>query len=234
MNLLLLDPDEVDAEGNARLTGRRADHARDVLRVSASDVLQAGVRGGCVGTATVLSATKTELSLRVNATDPPPSRPGIDLILAVPRPKALKRVVQAAASMGVDRVVLINAARVEKSYFDSKVLAPAFLRELTTLGLEQGKDTIAPTFEQRTRFKPFIEDELAAWAGDAQRFLLHPAPSESAPARVGRAVLAIGPDGGWVPFEVDLLKAHGFNAVSLGPRPLRVEVAVAAALGRLG
>jgi RsmE family RNA methyltransferase len=234
MNLLLLEPGEVDGEGHAVLSGRRAEHAREVLRVAASDVLQAGIRGGLVGTATVLSATKSELSLRVQVKDPAPPRPGVDLILAVPRPKALKRVVQAVASMGVDRVMLVNAARVEKSYFDSKVLAPEFLRELITLGLEQGKDTVGPVFEQRTRFKPFIEDELAAWAGDAQRLLLHPAPPGAPLTRTGRVVLAIGPDGGWVPFEVDLFKAHGFHAVSFGTRPLRVEVAVAAALGRFG
>jgi len=41
-----------------------------------------------------------------------PPRPGIDLLLAVPRPKALRKILPAAASLGVDRIVLVNAARV--------------------------------------------------------------------------------------------------------------------------
>jgi RsmE family RNA methyltransferase len=46
-------------------------------------------------------------------------------------------------------------------------------------------------------------------------------------------VLAIGPDGGWVPFEIDLLARCGFVPVSLGPRVLRVEVAVSYIIGRV-
>ncbi|MGZ3460670.1 MAG: RsmE family RNA methyltransferase, partial [Archangium sp.] len=48
-----------------------------------------------------------------------------------------------------------------------------------------------------------------------------------------RVVLAVGPDGGWVPFEAELLEAHGFRPVSLGPRILRVETAVPVLLGQL-
>lgn len=231
MNLLLLEPTEIGADGTAVLSGRRAVHAREVLRVAASDTLLVGVRDGLVGRGEVLRSTKEELVLRVALDRSPPPRADADVVLAMPRPKALKRVVQALASFGVDRVVLINAARVEKSYFDSKVLAPAFLRELCDLGLEQGKDTVAPHIELRRSFKVFIEDELAVWAGGAQRLVLHPGLTAANPTRAGRVVLAIGPDGGWVPYEVDMLRAHGFLPVSLGPRPLRVEVAVAAALG---
>jgi RsmE family RNA methyltransferase len=132
-------------------------------------------------------------------------------------------------------VVLVNAAKVEKSYFESKVLTPAFLDELIDLGLEQARDTIVPRVEVRTRLRPFVEDELAAWSSGSLRLVPHPLAGAKPPARVAgqRVTMAIGPDGGWTPFEIDLLAANGFLPVSLGARVLRVEVAVPFALGEL-
>jgi RsmE family RNA methyltransferase len=155
----------------------------------------------------------------------------VDLLLAIPRPKALRRVLPAAASLGVDRIVLINAARVEKSYFDSHVLAQ--VEDLLILGLEQARDTQLPEVMVRERFRPFVEDELDAVFPQGARLLAHPPATHGAPALTGRAVLAIGPEGGWVPFEIQLLEQHGFTPFSLGPRPLRVEVALPYALGAI-
>lgn len=232
MNLLLLRQEELGADGVVTLRDRRLTHLREVLKVQHGQQLRVGVLGGLMGTAEVLAPD----TLKVTVTEPPPPRSNVSLILAVPRPKQLKRVIPAVASLGVDRVVLINAARVEKSYFDSKVLDPAFLAGLVELGLEQACDTIAPTLEVRERLKPFVEDELATWApADALRLVPHPydaAPLRPVPAS-RHVVLAIGPDGGWVPFEIELFKRLGFQPVSLGQRILRGEVAVPAVLGAL-
>ncbi len=234
VNLLLLRQEELDPEGVVRLTGRRLEHAREVLRVQQGQALRVGVLGGLMGTGEVLSEDREALVLKVSVTLPPPPRAGVSLVLAVPRPKQLKRVIPAVASLGVDRVVLVNAARVEKSYFDSKVLAQEFLDGLIELGLEQACDTVRPTLEIRQRLKPFIEDELSTWApADALRQVPHPhtaTPLRPVPAST-HVVLAIGPDGGWVPFEIELFVKHGFQPVSLGPRVLRGEVAVPAVLG---
>jgi RsmE family RNA methyltransferase len=235
VNLLLLAPGEILDDGTALLTGRRHEHAREVLRVQAGETLRVGVRGGKCGTGEVLSEGAEGLRLRLTLDADPPPRAGVSLVLAIPRPKALKRVIPAVVSLGVDRVVLVNAARVEKSYFNSKVLDPACLDSLIDLGLEQARDTCPPRIEIRERFRPFVEDELDEWAGASVRVVLHPTACAGIPqVETNRSVtLAIGPDGGWVPFEVDLLERCGFTPVSLGPRILRVEVAVSYALGRI-
>jgi RsmE family RNA methyltransferase len=232
VNLLLIEASELTA-GVARLTARRHEHAREVLKVQAGDTLRVGLRGGLLGTAEILSETEAGLELRCVFDLPPPPRAKIDLVLAIPRPKALKRVIPAIASLGVDRVFLVNAARVEKSYFSSKVLAKEFLDGLVDLGLEQARDTIAPTLELRERFKPFVEDELPAICAGSVCLVPHPtAEAPLAPVSAAqRVMLAIGPDGGWVPFEVELLQRNGFTPVSLGQRILRVEVAVPAVIG---
>lgn len=231
MNLLLLHEGDFLPDGTARLTGRRLEHAREILHATQGDALRVGQIGGLVGTGVVLHVSTDEILLRVDLVDLPPARPGIDLILAMPRPKALRKVLPAVASLGVDRVVLVNSARVEKSYFDSKVLGSAF--ELFCEGLEQARDTRPPELLVRDRFRPFVEDELRGLFPEGQRLLAHPQAAPPPPRREGHRVVAIGPEGGWVPFEVELFRAHGFLPFSLGPRALRVEVAVAYALGSL-
>ncbi len=239
LNLLLLEDEDFLPDGTVRLAGRRAVHAREVLKAASGERLRVGKLGGLLGEGTVLASTPSELRLAVSLTEPPPPRADVDLLLAVPRPKALKKVLPAAASLGVSRIVLVNAFRVEKSYFGSGVLDPASVKALLVLGLEQARDTLLPEILVRERFRPFVEDELDAVFGAGRRRLLpHPPAPRSmgglAPlARGARAVLAVGPEGGWIPFEVELLERQGFEAFTLGPRILRVETCVAVLLGQL-
>jgi RsmE family RNA methyltransferase len=229
MNLLLLRDEDFLEDGTARLRGRRLAHARLVLRAQQGDLLRAGRLGGLIGTAEVLRLDEAELVLRPQLTEPPPARPGLQLLLAIPRPKALRKVLPAVASLGVDTLVLVNAARVEKSYFQSAVLDE--LEERLIEGLEQARDTVLPRVLVRERFRPFVEDEAPALFS-SRRLLAHP-PAVRTLDRGAPAAVAVGPEGGWVPFELELLEKQGFQPVSLGPRILRVEVAVPFILGAL-
>jgi len=232
MNLLLLEPDELSPDGTARLTGARLRHLREVLGIGPGRALRAGVVGGRVGTAEVLVLDDSEAVLRLSLDQPPPPRPGLDLVLAIPRPKALRRILAASASMGIDRLVLLTAARVEKSYLASPVLQPDRIRKHLLDGLEQAQDTILPEVHVEPRFRPFVEDRLDALLGPGERWLLHPGDEgPRTPSEEGRLALAIGPEGGWVPFERELLQARGFRALGFGPRTFRTETIVPYALG---
>ncbi len=236
MNHLLLLASELIDGTRVRLSDRRSQHAREILRAEPGDVIKVGVRGSKRGTARVVAQTEESMTLEVTLDDEPPERPQIDLILAIPRPKALKRIIPALASLGIDRVLLVNAARVEKSYFDSKVLNDSFLDGLIDLGLEQARDTVAPQIDMRHRFRPFVEDELDTWCKpNSKRLVPHPDAREKAAAVAisQHLTIAIGPDGGWTPFEIELLSNRRFTPISVGPRPLRVEVAVPTVIGAL-
>jgi 16S rRNA (uracil1498-N3)-methyltransferase len=236
VNLILLDPAELSADGTAHLAGRRAAHAAEVLRAPVGARLRVGVLGGRLGSGEVVSAARDELVLRVSLDQDPPPRAPVDLLLALPRPKILRKVLHAAASMGVARVALVGSYRVEKSYFGSPLLAPDALAAELRLGLEQGRDTVAPTVQVHRYFKPFVEDVLDGLFGDACRLLAHPgaaSPLGLARGAPARAVVAIGPEGGWTPFEVEELARRGFTLFSLGPRVLRVDTAVPYALGQV-
>ena len=234
MNLILLgDDDFVDAQ-RVRLGGRRLTYVRTVHRADVGVRLRVGRLNGRIGTGVVTALDERELVMEVALdSDPPPPAP-VTLFLALPRPKALRRVLQGIAAMGLKRIVLIGSWRVEKSFWASPALAHESLREQLLLGLEQGGDTVLPTVELRPRFKPFVEDETPAFIAASRALLAHPPATLACPrALPGAVTLAIGPEGGFIPYEVDLLCAHGFEAVSLGPRPLRVEHAVPALLGRI-
>ena len=164
----------------------------------------------------------------------PPEPLPLTLVLALPRPKVLNRVIAASASLGIKRIYLVNAWRVEKSYWSSPRLSPANLLEQSVLGLEQARDTGLPAIEQRRLFRPFVEDELPAIAKETRAIVAHPGAEQSMPRAIGGAVtLAIGPEGGFIQQELDSLMHAGFEAASLGPRILRVETALAALVARL-
>jgi RsmE family RNA methyltransferase len=58
--------------------------------------------------------------------------------------------------------------------------------------------------------------------------------SDPCPRNVKRAVtLAIGPEGGFIPYEMEKLVACGFAPVQIGERILTVETAVPALVARL-
>jgi 16S rRNA (uracil1498-N3)-methyltransferase len=235
LNLILLEEGDLAPDGTWRLTGRRAQHVREVHRAAVGEELVVGRLGGRIGTGTVLSSTEAEVALQVSLeSEPPPPLP-IDLLLAMPRPKILRRVLQATASLGVKRLVLVNSFRVEKSYFDTPLLAPEELQEHLKLGLEQGRDTLIPEVRVEKRFKPFVEDSLEALWPSTRRLIAHPV-AEGTLARGKadeRVVLAVGPEGGWIDYEVRMLEERGFVRFSLGPRILRVDVAVPFAVAQV-
>jgi len=205
-----------------------------VHRAAVGEALTVGVADGRMGRGVVLRMDVDALELRVELDrDPPPPLP-VTLILALPRPKVLNRVIAGAASLGVKRIFLINAWRVEKSYWSTPRLAPDNLRLQSILGLEQARDTRMPSIETRRLFRPFVEDELPRIANGTRALVAHPgAASECPRALAAEVTLAIGPEGGFIEAELASLQRVGFEPVSLGPRVLRVETAVAALLARL-
>jgi len=234
MNLIVLFDEDFVADDRVVLLGRRAEHVRAVHRAKVGESLTVGIADGKTGRGEVLRIDDDELELRVELDrDPPPPLP-VTLILALPRPKVLNRVIASATSLGVKRMFLINAWRVEKSYWSTPRLAPDNIRTQAILGLEQARDTRLPSIETRRLFRPFVEDELPAIATGTRALLAHPGAASECPRALSEAVtLAIGPEGGFIEAEVASLQRVGFEPVSLGPRVLRVETAVAALLARL-
>lgn len=234
MNLLLLEEADFIAADRVVLHDRRLTHMQEVHRVAVGDSLRVGRIDGLMGNAQVLRLEAGEAELQVTLEQAPPAKLPLTLVLALPRPKMLRRVFQTVATMGVPRLVLVNSYRVEKSFWQTPFLEPEAIREQLILGLEQARDTVLPEVVIEKRFKPFVEDRLPALCADTLGLVGHPGQYPPCPRDVDRPVtLAIGPEGGWIPYEIDLLGKAGLQPVQLGERILRVETAVTTLLARL-
>ncbi len=236
MNVVLIDTAEISADGTATLTDARAVHLRHVLRVAPGSEVRIGRIDGPLGRGTVAAVEGQAVTLACAFDDAPPPRPRVDLLLAVPRPKVLRRLWAPLASLGVGRIVLTNAEKVERDYFDSHVMAPEGFRPLLLEGLQQAKDTHVPLVTVHKRFRVLVEDELDALCPASRRLVAHPgaaSPIREAAADLSpdaRVLVAIGPEGGWNDFELGLLDEHGFARVSMGERTLTTTTACVAVL----
>lgn len=235
MNLILLSADDFVSSNRARLhDARRVQHILQIHKARVGDQLKVGMLNGLMGTAEVTAVGDQEVVLETFLQQQPPSPLPLRLILALPRPKMLKRILQNCATLGVKEIILINSYRVEKSYWQTPILDAESIREHLILGLEQGGDTMMPELRQVKRFKPFVEDELPLLIQGSRALVAHPYTQLACPRQVDGAVtLAIGPEGGFIPYEVDLLSRCGFEAVHLGERILRVDTAIPFIISRL-
>lgn len=236
MNCILLSGDDFigDGQRTVRLSDRRANHIRSVLKSKPGAQLVAGMTAGKLGAATITVITDEYVIADVKLDRDPPKPLPVTLIVALPRPKSMRKVIHTATVMGVKQIFLIESWRVDKSYWSSPWLEENYLKELMILGLEQAVDTVLPVIHIKKRFKPFVEDEIAGIIKDSKALVAHPKASTTCPRSVDYPVtLAIGPEGGFIPFEIELLEKHGFSPVSIGERILRVEEAVPAILGRM-
>ena len=230
MNLLLVEPGEVDGD-QVVVDGRRATHLRTVLGATPGSRVKAGIVGAGIGTAEVMSDDGAAMTLRLAITEPASIPMSVEIVLAVPRPKVLTRTIEAIASFAVERIVLTNAWRVDKSYLSSPRLEPDALAHAARLGAEQGVTTHVPPIVVHRRLMEMFE----AGFRNPLKIVAHPAgkPIEHVVRSDAAITLAIGPEGGWIQRELDTFVERGFTAVSLGTPILRVEAAVAAALGQL-
>jgi 16S rRNA (uracil1498-N3)-methyltransferase len=235
VNLILLD--ERDGLGSSQVTisDARAAHLLNVLKVAPGQVVRIGVLDGPLGVGTVESTDDGCVTLRCVFDAEIPPRPRVDLLLALPRPKVMRRLWAQLAALGVGHIILTNAERVERHYFDTHVLAEACFRPLLVEGLQQARDTRLPTASTYRQFKVLVEDHLDTLFSDGVRLAADPRGTMPVGTAIGehtdqRVLIAIGPEGGWNAFELALLQTHGFRQVSLGPRTLRVDTACIALL----
>lgn len=235
MNLLLLESKDMQGEQRARITtARQLRHIHETLKLKKGDTFVVGKLNGKIGSACITHLDSAAIEAEIEwQNDPPPAIP-LTLVIALPRPKMLKRIVQTATTMGVKQIFFINAWKVEKSYWQSPWLTEEKLYDNCVLGLEQAKDTVLPEIHQKKLFKPFVEDELPELVRNTRNLVAHPGSATPCPVNIGEpCTLAIGPEGGFTPYEIEKLIESGFEPVHLGQRILRVETAVPALTARL-
>lgn len=236
MNLILIDKDRDDFTSPTRvkLCGRRFDHIKKVHRAGLGDSLATGIINGKMGTGTITDVSTEHLEMELVLNHDPPPTLELTLVMALPRPKMLRRILEATASLGVKQIYLINSWRVEKGFWSTPVIEQASIDKALVLGLEQACDTIMPQVFLRRFFTPFVNEELDTIAGKTLRLAAHPKGNTTCPCHPQTSVtLAMGPEGGFIQREIESFERLGFTGVTLGPRILRIETAVPYLISRL-
>ena len=248
MNRILFEKSEI-VDGVATVSDVRAEHILNVLHGEVGQVLKTGEIDGPIGTSVIASidaspgAQPPRLTVRCSHAEQS-LRPWVDLVLAPPRPRAMKRLLPQLAALGVGRIMLVGAKKVEKDFWGATLLKPENYRPLLVDGLMQAGTSILPTIELRRNFRKFVREELDTLFPSPARIVAHPYVSPSAELsnaqtfklsnpQTFKLLLAIGPEGGWTDDEVTLLEEHGFARYSLGSRILRTDTATIALLAQL-
>lgn len=234
MNRILFEPNEI-VDGVATFGGVRAEHVLNVLHGEVGQILKTGEVNGPIGTSEIVSIEDGRITVRTSHEEES-LKPWVDLVLAPPRPRVMKRLLPQLAALGVGRIVLVGAKKVEKDFWGATLLKEANYRPLLIDGLMQAGTSILPTLTTVRNFRRWVRDELDAAFPTPNRVVAHPYDGAAIPlsTRVAgeRLLLAVGPEGGWTDDEVELLEAQGFRRLSLGPRILRTDTALIALLAR--
>lgn len=236
MNLLLLEPSDVIASDRALLKAGdpRFQHIVSILDSQPGDYLRAGLLNGPMGSAQIDSRAPDQITLSLTLDQLPPAKLPLTIILALPRPKMIRRVLRTVAEMGVSELILINTYKVEKSYWRSPALNDEAVQGYFKEGVQQARDTVLPNLRMARLFKPFVEDELPQIVAGKKALVAHPGHYPPCPIAFNQpCVLAIGPEGGFIDYEILKLQAADFECVQMGERILRVETALTSLVARL-
>lgn len=235
MNVILIQRNEI-IEQSVVITDRRCEHLMKVIKPDVNDTLKIGIINGEIKRGKVISKSLNSITLKLDETSvlPAPKPLSLTLVMALARPKVFRRMIYNAAVLGIKDVWVIQTYRVDKSYWSSPLLHHNALQQTLLVGLEQAVDTQLPVINFRKRFKPFVEDELPQLLQGKKGYVGHPYNAEPCPEpSVESLLLCLGPEGGFIPYEIDKLKSQGLESIQLGPRILNVETALTVAVSRL-
>ena len=236
MNIVLLNAQDKDQHNLYCIDQlRQYKHITEHLNLKVGDQLKLGIENKARYIAQIKTIDASKIWVEPIVEEPVPNKLPITLIVALPRPKVLRRLVMDSVTMGVERIILLHSYRVDKSYWQSPLLKQ--LDDYVTLGLEQAGDVFKPEILLYQRFKPFVEDVLPTLIhAQSPAYVAHPYAVNEMPYALSKqqsCTLIIGPEGGFIPYEIELMQKNGCHICQLGNRILRTETAISYILGRL-
>lgn len=237
MNIIILSEKDQIEKDIYEVRDDRFMHIRNILRSTGGDIIEIGLLDRYRGTAKVIEINDDKVKLAiVGSSKVIHTSPQIDIICALPRPQTLKKVLNICATMGVSNLYLIRSEKVEKSYFHSPLLLEENYNKFLIEGLSQGKRIDLPSVSIHNKFKVFFENDFNEISNNSFCLLAHP-DSDNYLTKIEmdktkNVIIAIGPEGGWNDFEINLMEEKGFIKYKLSESILRVENAVTAALSQ--
>jgi 16S rRNA (uracil1498-N3)-methyltransferase len=222
-------PDPLGA-AEYHLRGAEAHHLAAVRRFGRGQTVILFNGDGHDYPAEVLSVGKREVVLNVLRAEPADRELGFSLVVAAALPKGDRAdfLVEKLTELGATRFVPLVTAR--SVVHPKPSAAEKFARAVIEASKQCGRNRLMAVDPPQAWVVFLARCDLPA-----ERLLLHTGPGLPPLRRSGGdVVVAVGPEGGFAPEEVDAAVEAGWEAASLGPRTLRVETAALAAAALLG
>ncbi len=226
---------EVIEPPRATIRGSEAHHLLHVLRLGVGDAIQLFDGSGIEYQARIVAVSRQAVDCLIEGQQPANRELDVELCLGVSVPKGDRSrwLVEKAVELGVHTLVPLNC---ERSVVQLRSKTLARLRKAVIEASKQcGRNRLMEISEPIS-----CVQWLAAGEGDAMRLMAHPdeagCPLHSVDAdrSVNKAMIAIGPEGGFSEAEVRAGVSQNWQLISLGPRLLRVETAALAVAASIG
>jgi 16S rRNA (uracil1498-N3)-methyltransferase len=219
-------------EETACLPSDQAHHLRDVLRIGSGEIVEIfdGAGKGYVGE---VDLTDSAVYVR-RLQSIPTEEPRVRLVLAAALIKSSKFewILQKATELGIHEIIPLKTRFSEIEIPSSKVTLrldrwDRIIREAS----KQCRRSSAPRMHAPRAFADFLSaDDFSS----CSRFLFYEKASDpwrpEQSVLSERAVVCVGPEGGWDSGEIERAREAGWQVCSLGPWVLRAETAAIAAV----
>jgi 16S rRNA (uracil1498-N3)-methyltransferase len=221
-------------EQRAVMAGEAAHHLGRVLRAQPGQIYELSDGTSVwLGRIDVVERERVEFSLteRIAAHALPLD---VTLLLSIVKFESFEWALEKATELGVSRIVPLAAARSEKALVAAATKRAARWRKILLESAQQSRRVSLPILEDARNSEAGFREY-----GEGARVLLSEDPGARAlrevltVSRTSKAVLAIGPEGGWTEDEFVAARRAGFSEASLGKLILRTETAVIASLAVL-
>lgn len=208
------------AAGRTRLDPATSHHLLHVLRLRRGEELGLSDGAGGLADAVLVDVDGAIAIVDVGVVRVAPISTTRVVLLGMPKPALVEEAVQLGTEAGATRFLLIRAERTPPGSARAERLT-----KIAANAAEQCGRADLPDLD-------VMDLDAAIVQATGERWLAHPGarPLEATGAA---ATVAVGPEGGWSPGELQRLQQGGFRPAGLGAHVLRAPTAVAVALGRL-
>ena len=246
MNICLFKTDELNKP--LSLHDQRGEHLIKILRKKVGDTFTAGVVDGKAGIATITEINDDGITFFFEPKWEGKKLNPLEMIIGIPRPIQLKRLLRDIAALGVCKVHLTGTELGEKSYMksalvekgsaykmllDGTVHVPEFAIHQT---LKECLDSISDDSIKFALDNVNPECSLSQAMADANISAAEKisdgenlADGKSFAAEKKHVIAAIGSERGWTDKERKLLEDYGYTKCGIGERIMRTETAATVA-----